>query len=88
MKVINGEVIKNLPWEDKPEGCKDVVWRSAKNPILTRDAIKDSNSLLTVLLCPLMVLLQACSEVMTQHAVRLFMQASVRMVSTGTLMTK
>ena len=52
MKVINGEVIKNLPWVDKPEGCKDVVWRSAKNPILTRDAIKDSNSLFNSAVVP------------------------------------
>ena len=52
MKVINGEVIKNLPWEEKPAGCKDVVWRSAKNPILTRDDIKDSNSLFNSAVVP------------------------------------
>ena len=45
MKIVNGELIKNLPWEDKPLGCKDVIWRSKNNPIITRDAIKNSNSI-------------------------------------------
>lgn len=45
MKIFNEQNIPNIPWEDKPEGCTDVVWRSAKNPIVTRDSIKDSNSI-------------------------------------------
>lgn len=24
----------NIPWEDRPEGCTDVVWRSTNNPII------------------------------------------------------
>ena len=44
-KVVNGTSIPNIPWEDKPEGYKDVCWRSSLNPILTRDDIEDANSL-------------------------------------------
>ncbi len=51
-KVINGESIKNLPWEEKPEGCCDVVWRSAKNPIITRDAVKNANSIFNSAMVP------------------------------------
>lgn len=44
-KVLNGISIPNIPWEEKPENCKDVCWRSSLNPILTRDDIEDANSL-------------------------------------------
>ena len=27
----------NMPWEERPAGCKDVLWRSAANPIIPRD---------------------------------------------------
>ena len=52
MKVINGESIPNLPWEDKPSDCKDVVWRSKNNPIITRDFIKNSNSIFNSAVVP------------------------------------
>ena len=26
----------NIPWEDRPAGCKEVVWRSSQNPIIDR----------------------------------------------------
>ncbi|MBQ3125402.1 MAG: glycoside hydrolase family 130 protein [Clostridia bacterium] len=52
MKIVNGENIPNLPWEERPEGCTDVVWRSAKNPIITRDAIKNSNSIFNSAVVP------------------------------------
>ncbi len=52
MKVINGEIINNIPWEEKPAGCKDVIWRSRNNPIITRDAIKNSNSIFNSAVVP------------------------------------
>lgn len=52
MKVINGESIPNLPWEDKPSDCKDVIWRSKNNPIITRDFIKNSNSIFNSAVVP------------------------------------
>jgi predicted GH43/DUF377 family glycosyl hydrolase len=32
--IIGGEPLPNIPWEDKPKGCIDVVWRYSGNPIL------------------------------------------------------
>lgn len=40
-----GPAIPNLPWEDKPQGCRDVVWRYSRNPIIPRDLIPSSNSI-------------------------------------------
>ncbi|MBN1302492.1 MAG: glycoside hydrolase family 130 protein [Melioribacteraceae bacterium] len=33
-KTIIGETLGNIPWEDKPFGCNDVMWRYSGNPIL------------------------------------------------------
>ena len=33
-KTIIGEPLPNMPWEDRPEGSKDIVWRYSGNPIL------------------------------------------------------
>ncbi len=35
----------NLPWEERPAGSNDVVWRYSQNPIIPRDAIPRSNSI-------------------------------------------
>jgi len=24
-----------MPWEERPEGCSDVMWRYSKNPVTT-----------------------------------------------------
>lgn len=29
-----GEALPNVPWEDRPEGCPDVLWRSERNSII------------------------------------------------------
>ena len=44
MIKITGEELPNIPWQEKPEGCHDVVWRYSGNPIIERDAIPSSNS--------------------------------------------
>ncbi len=33
-KTIVGTAVPNLPWEDRPAGCHDVVWRYSRNPII------------------------------------------------------
>jgi beta-1,4-mannooligosaccharide/beta-1,4-mannosyl-N-acetylglucosamine phosphorylase len=33
-KTILGPQLPNIPWEDKPKGCLDVIWRYSGNPIL------------------------------------------------------
>jgi beta-1,4-mannooligosaccharide/beta-1,4-mannosyl-N-acetylglucosamine phosphorylase len=35
----------NIPWEDRPPHCKDVVWRYSQNPIIPRNLIPSSNSI-------------------------------------------
>jgi beta-1,4-mannooligosaccharide/beta-1,4-mannosyl-N-acetylglucosamine phosphorylase len=44
-KTILGPALPNIPWEDKPAGTIDVMWRSARNPIIPRDLIPSSNSI-------------------------------------------
>ncbi len=44
-KIIGGESIPNMPWQDKPEGCREVIWRYSENPIIPRDLIACSNSI-------------------------------------------
>ena len=31
---IIGEKLDNIPWQDKPVGCEDIIWRHAENPIV------------------------------------------------------
>jgi beta-1,4-mannooligosaccharide/beta-1,4-mannosyl-N-acetylglucosamine phosphorylase len=33
LKIIGEKAIPNMPWEDKPAGCKEVLWRFSGNPI-------------------------------------------------------
>jgi beta-1,4-mannooligosaccharide/beta-1,4-mannosyl-N-acetylglucosamine phosphorylase len=37
--------ISNIPWEDRPAGSSDIVWRYSANPIIPRDLIPSSNSI-------------------------------------------
>ena len=32
-----------MPWEDRPAGCADVMWRYSKNPVIDRYHIPSSN---------------------------------------------
>ncbi len=49
---IIGAALPNLPWEDKPTGTHDVVWRSQRNPIIPRDLIPSSNSIFNSAVVP------------------------------------
>jgi beta-1,4-mannooligosaccharide/beta-1,4-mannosyl-N-acetylglucosamine phosphorylase len=44
-QTIIGSALPNIPWEEKPAGCRDIVWRSSLNPIIPRDLIPKSNSI-------------------------------------------
>jgi len=50
--VVLGETLPNIPWEKKPKGCREVVWRSARNPIIPRDLIPCSNSIFNSAVVP------------------------------------
>ncbi len=52
MARIIGENLPNIPWQDRPQGCSDVVWRYSENPIVPRDAIPCSNSIFNSAVVP------------------------------------
>lgn len=52
IQVINEIPIPNLPWQDRPEGCRDVVWRCDQNPVIRRDHIETSNSIFNSAVVP------------------------------------
>ena len=51
LKIV-GEALPNMPWEDRPEGCKDVLWRYSANPVIPRDALSTSNSIFNSAVVP------------------------------------
>lgn len=52
VQVLNGTAIPHLPWQDKPCGCKDVIWRYAQNPIIQRNHLEMSNSIFNSAVVP------------------------------------
>ena len=49
---IQGNPLPNIPWEERPEGCKTTVWRSQRNPIIPRDLLPTSNSIFNSAVVP------------------------------------
>lgn len=49
---IAGDPLPNIPWEDRPEGVRGVMWRSSRNPIIARNAIATSNSIFNSAVVP------------------------------------
>lgn len=41
---ISGSALPDMPWEERPANCKDVMWRYSKNPVIARNIIPTSNS--------------------------------------------
>ncbi|MGL5675741.1 MAG: glycoside hydrolase family 130 protein [Cellulosilyticaceae bacterium] len=52
MTKIIGNNLANIPWQDKPEGCTDVVWRYSNNPVIKRNHIPSSNSIFNSAVVP------------------------------------
>lgn len=52
MTKIIGNALPNIPWQERPEGCTDVVWRYSNNPVIKRDAIPSSNSIFNSAVVP------------------------------------
>ncbi len=51
VKVV-GEQLPNMPWQDRPAGCSDVLWRYDNNPIIPRDLLPTSNSIFNSAVVP------------------------------------
>jgi beta-1,4-mannooligosaccharide/beta-1,4-mannosyl-N-acetylglucosamine phosphorylase len=50
--LINGAAIPTMPWEDRPAGNREVVWRYSGNPIIPRNLIPSSNSIFNSAVVP------------------------------------
>ena len=44
-RIINGQEIHNIPWENKPDGCEDAVWRYSRNPVIDINPIPCAQSI-------------------------------------------
>ena len=49
---LRGPELPNIPWEERSRECVQVVWRSARNPIITREAVPDANSIFNSAVVP------------------------------------
>ena len=52
MRILSGSSLPNMPWQDKPAGCKEAIWRYSGNPIIGRDGNKRSNSVFNSAVVP------------------------------------
>ncbi|KAB8145668.1 glycosidase [Chloroflexia bacterium SDU3-3] len=50
--TILGSALPNIPWQERPAGCSDVVWRYDANPIIPRNATPTSNSVFNSAVVP------------------------------------
>jgi beta-1,4-mannooligosaccharide/beta-1,4-mannosyl-N-acetylglucosamine phosphorylase len=50
--TIHAPELKNIPWEERPDGIEDVVWRFSGNPVIPRDIIPSSNSIFNSAVVP------------------------------------
>ena len=52
VKILNGQSIPNMPWQDKPADCNEVIWRHTDNPIIPRNQLPTSNSIFNSAVVP------------------------------------
>ena len=49
---IYGQPLPNMPWEERPESCHNVMWRYSGNPVIPRDLLPTSNSIFNSAVVP------------------------------------
>jgi beta-1,4-mannooligosaccharide/beta-1,4-mannosyl-N-acetylglucosamine phosphorylase len=49
---LTGPDLPNIPWEERPPGYREVLWRSRRNPIITREAVPGANSIFNSAVVP------------------------------------
>ena len=52
MSRILGPALPNIPWQERPEGCTEPVWRFDGNPIIHRHDIPSANSIFNSAVVP------------------------------------
>ncbi|CAM1364661.1 glycoside hydrolase family 130 protein [Tenacibaculum xiamenense] len=45
MMLEENSKISSIPWQDRPKGSNEIMWRYSNNPIIKRNAIPSSNSI-------------------------------------------
>ncbi len=50
--IIQGQPLPHIPWEERPAGRCEVMWRSSLNPIIPRDLLPQSNSIFNSAVVP------------------------------------
>src|SRR5512143_3073934 len=50
--IMTNNSLPNIPWQERPAGSSDVVWRYYANPIIPRDLITSSNSIFNSAVVP------------------------------------
>src|ERR1017187_1911176 len=45
IKILGQHELPNIPWEDRPAGANEPLWRYSRNPVVPRDLIPTSNSI-------------------------------------------
>lgn len=50
--MIIGNPLPNIPWENRPEDCCDIIWRHSKNPIIKRNPIPCANRIYNSAIVP------------------------------------
>lgn len=51
-RLLPGPDLPNIPWEERPTGSGEVVWRSSRNPIIPRDLLPTANSIFNSAVVP------------------------------------
>ena len=51
-RTLLGSALPNIPWQDRPAGLSDVVWRYDANPVIPRNATSTSNSIFNSAVVP------------------------------------
>ncbi len=52
VEVVGAGSLPEIPWEDRPEGCADPVWRYSRNPVIPHDLLPTSNSIFNSAVVP------------------------------------
>jgi beta-1,4-mannooligosaccharide/beta-1,4-mannosyl-N-acetylglucosamine phosphorylase len=52
MDMNPSEGLPNIPWEERPGGNHKAIWRSSRNPIITREAVPEANSIFNSAVVP------------------------------------
>jgi beta-1,4-mannooligosaccharide/beta-1,4-mannosyl-N-acetylglucosamine phosphorylase len=51
-RAVAGAAAPSVPWEEPPAGFTEVLWRSSRNPIITRDRVATANSIFNSAVVP------------------------------------